>query len=125
MQERVIRKAYDAAGLKFDDTDYIECHGTGTAVGDPLEVQALQACFAPRDRPLRIGSVKSNLGHSEAASGLTSLIKVAMAFEMGKIPPTFGVRKLNPKLNLSSANMHVVTEVEDWPSRRRRASINR
>ncbi|KAI1350311.1 polyketide synthase [Xylaria sp. FL0043] len=124
MQENVIRKAYDAAGLHFDDTDYIECHGTGTAVGDPSEVEALQACFAPRVRPLKIGSVKSNLGHSEAASGLTSLIKVAMAFEMGKIPPTYGVRVLNPKLNLSKANMSVVMEVEDWPRMRRRASIN-
>ncbi|KAI0434399.1 polyketide synthase [Xylaria sp. FL1042] len=124
MQEKVIRKAYDAAGLQFDDTDYIECHGTGTAVGDPYEVEALQACFAPRDRPLKIGSVKSNLGHSEAASGLTSLIKVAMAFEMGKIPPTFGITKLNPKLDLSRANMSVVMEVEDWPHTRRRASIN-
>ncbi|OTA57978.1 polyketide synthase [Hypoxylon sp. EC38] len=124
MQEKVIRKAYDTAGLGFDETDYIECHGTGTAVGDVVEVEALQACFGPRDRPLKIGSVKSSLGHSEAASGLTSLIKVAMAFDKGKIPPTYGVKILNPKLNLSGANMSVVVEVEDWPRQKRRASIN-
>ncbi|KAI1120200.1 polyketide synthase [Nemania abortiva] len=124
MQEKVIRRAYAKAGLSFDDTDYIECHGTGTAVGDPIEVEALQACFAPRNSPLIIGSVKSNLGHSEAASGLTSLIKVAMSFEMGKIPPTYGLRKLNPRLNLSKANMRVLKGTEDWPRPLRRASIN-
>lgn len=125
MQEKVIRKAYDVASLSFDDTDYVECHGTGTAVGDPIEVEALQACFGPRNRPLKIGSVKSNLGHSEAASGLTSLIKVAMAFDKGKIPPTYGVKNLNPKLDLSKAGMSVAMEVDDWPRQIRRASINR
>ncbi|CAJ2508342.1 Uu.00g133680.m01.CDS01 [Anthostomella pinea] len=124
LQEKVIRGAYSAAGLNFGETDYVECHGTGTAVGDPIEVEALQACFGPRQSPLKIGSVKSNLGHSEAASGLTSLIKVVMAFEKGKIPPTYGVEKLNPKLDLPKANMNVVTDMEDWPRQRRRASIN-
>ncbi|KAI1499776.1 polyketide synthase [Biscogniauxia marginata] len=124
MQEAVIRKAYTNAGLSFAETDYIECHGTGTAVGDPMEVDGLQNCFGPRDWPLMIGSVKSNLGHSEAASGLTSLIKVALAFHNARIPPSYGVTKLNPKLRLEKANMSVATEVRLWPRSLRRASIN-
>ncbi|RDA93312.1 hypothetical protein CP533_2039 [Ophiocordyceps camponoti-saundersi (nom. inval.)] len=125
MQEAVVRKAYRNAGLDFADTDYIECHGTGTAVGDPIEVDGLASCFAGRDgEAVMIGSVKSNLGHSEAASGLTSVIKVALAFEHGLIPPTYGVKNLNPKLKLDVRNMRVLTEVEAWPRALRRASIN-
>ncbi|KAI1851631.1 hypothetical protein JX266_003093 [Neoarthrinium moseri] len=84
LQEAVIRKAYSNSGLSFTDTDYIECHGTGTPVGDPIEVEAISRCFSlSRESPLLIGAVKTNLGHSEAASGLTSIIKVALAFEHG------------------------------------------
>ncbi|RDA83527.1 hypothetical protein CP532_4154 [Ophiocordyceps camponoti-leonardi (nom. inval.)] len=125
MQEAVVRKAYRNAGLDFADTDYIECHGTGTAVGDPIEVDGLASCFAGRDGDaVMMGSVKSNLGHSEAASGLTSVIKVALAFEHGMIPPTYGIKNLNPKLKLDVRNMRVLTEVEKWPRALRRASIN-
>ncbi|KAI1873001.1 uncharacterized protein JN550_003875 [Neoarthrinium moseri] len=125
LQEAVIRKAYSDAGLRFGDTDYVECHGTGTAVGDPIEVDALASCFTPRYRtPLLIGSVKTNLGHSEAASGLTSLIKVSLAFENDHIPPTYGVKTLNPKLKLDERNFMVVTDPQKWPGEIRRASIN-
>ncbi|RFU76449.1 polyketide synthase [Trichoderma arundinaceum] len=125
MQAAVIRKAYQNAGLSFADTDYVECHGTGTPVGDPIEVDGIAACFAGREgEPLRIGSVKTNMGHSEAASGLTSIIKVALAFEHGVIPPTYGVKNLNPKLKLKERNMKVLTEVEAWPRALRRAGIN-
>ncbi|KAI2465977.1 putative polyketide synthase [Annulohypoxylon bovei var. microspora] len=125
LQEAVIRKAYSHAGLDLSDTDYIECHGTGTAIGDAIEIDALGRCFPPREgSPLLIGSIKSSMGHSEAASGLTSLIKVLLTFEHAKIPPTFGVKKLNPKLRLDSLNMKVVTEAEEWPRPMRRVSIN-
>ncbi|KAF7863846.1 hypothetical protein EAF04_006811 [Stromatinia cepivora] len=124
LQEAVVRKAYASASLGFDETDYIECHGTGTAVGDPIEVDGLQSCFGPRKWPLKIGSVKANLGHSEAASGLTSLIKVALALDKGKIPPTYGVKKLNPKIHLQKANMSIAMDVGEWPRDVRRASIN-
>ncbi|KAI1174368.1 putative polyketide synthase [Nemania sp. FL0916] len=124
-QEAVIRKAYADARLRFDDTDYVECHGTGTAVGDPTEVDALASCFLPReDIPLKIGSVKTNFGHSEAASGLTSIIKVALAFETGLIAPTAGITKINPKLKLESRAIRVVTSIESWPRELRRASVN-
>ncbi|KAK8070927.1 putative polyketide synthase [Apiospora hydei] len=125
LQESVVRKAYQNAGLQFADTDYIECHGTGTAVGDPIEVDALASCFTAREGvPLMIGSVKTNLGHSEAASGLTSLMKVTLAFEHGMIPPTYGVKQLNKKLKLESRNMKVLNEPESWPRSLRRASVN-
>jgi acyl transferase domain-containing protein len=97
-QEVVIRKAYANAGLDTMGTDYVECHGTGTPVGDPIEVNAVGSCFSPRQgAPLLIGSVKTNVGHSEGASGLTSILKVAMSFEKGKIPPSHGVVNINPK----------------------------
>ncbi|KUL86372.1 hypothetical protein ZTR_08618 [Talaromyces verruculosus] len=125
MQEAVIRKAYQNANLSFNDTDYVECHGTGTPVGDPIEVDGIAACFANRvGEPLRIGSVKTNMGHGEAASGLTSVIKVALAFEHGIIPPTYGVKEVNPKLKLKERNMKVVCDNEPWPRSLQRASVN-
>ncbi|KAI9154978.1 Highly reducing polyketide synthase virA [Paramyrothecium foliicola] len=124
-QAAVIRKAYQNAGLNFADTDYIECHGTGTPVGDPIEVDGIASCFAARQgAPLMIGSVKTNLGHAEAASGLTSIMKVALAFEHEAIPPTYGVKNLNPKLKLDERNMKVLNAVERWPRALRRASVN-
>ncbi|KAI1800129.1 polyketide synthase [Daldinia bambusicola] len=121
LQEAVIRKTYKSAGLLFADTDYVECHGTGTPVGDPIEVEAIARCFArSREFPLLIGAVR----HSEAASGLTSLIKVVLALENGKIPPTRGIVRLNPNLRLESSNLRIVTEMEEWPKALRRASIN-
>ncbi|PYI20858.1 putative polyketide synthase [Aspergillus violaceofuscus CBS 115571] len=125
LQETVMRKAYQNAGLDFASTDYVECHGTGTPVGDPIEVDAVGRCFSPRPEvQLLIGSVKTNVGHSEAASGLTSVLKVAMAFENAKIPPSRGVVKLNPKLILEERNLKIATKVEEWPRALRRASVN-
>ncbi|KAI1125350.1 polyketide synthase [Nemania abortiva] len=125
MQEVVMRKAYREAGLDFAGTDYVECHGTGTPVGDPIEVDGVGRCFSPREGPpLLIGSVKTNVGHSEGASGLTSILKVVQAFEKGQIPPSYGVVKLNPKLILEERNMKIATQVEQWPRSLRRASIN-
>ncbi|KAI1433783.1 ketoacyl-synt-domain-containing protein [Xylaria sp. CBS 124048] len=132
-QEAVVRKAYEQAGLDFDGTDYVECHGTGTAVGDPIEVEALSRVFKrPAGSPLLIGSVKTNMGHSEAASGITSIIKVVNALEKGMIPPTIGVKNINPKILLDEWNMHIVTSTVPWPQdaphningRIRRAGVN-
>ncbi|KAI0547924.1 polyketide synthase [Xylaria curta] len=124
-QEVVMRKAYESAGLTFAGTDYVECHGTGTPVGDPIEVDAVGRAFSPRNNgPLLIGSVKTNVGHSEGASGLTSILKVVKSFENGLIPPSYGVVKLNPKLKLKERNMKVALEAQRWPRSLRRASIN-
>ncbi|KAI1113132.1 ketoacyl-synt-domain-containing protein [Nemania sp. NC0429] len=132
-QEDVIRRAYAQAGLGFDRTDYIEMHGTGTAIGDPIEAEAVSRVFKrPVGAPLLIGSCKTNLGHSEAASGVTSIIKVVLALEKGEIPPTIGVANVNPKLKLDAWNMRIVTAMTPWPrnaphnsdGRFRRAGIN-
>ncbi|KAI0444212.1 polyketide synthase-like protein [Xylaria telfairii] len=123
-QETVVRKAYDTAGLDFSGTDYVECHGTGTELGDVVELEALSRCFSSnRSQPLKIGGAKPNFGHSEAASSLTSLIKVSLAFRHGIIPPTRGINSLNPKLKLDHHNMEVITEPQPWPRALQRASV--
>ncbi|KAI0975980.1 polyketide synthase-like protein [Xylaria arbuscula] len=124
-QEAVILKAYKMGGIDLVDTDYVECHGTGTATGDLIEVAALQRCFTSRaGLPVIIGSAKPGLGHSEAASGLTSVIKVVLALYHARIPPTCGIETLNPRLHLDSSNMMVATEMQRWPRNFRRASVN-
>ncbi|CAG8904561.1 unnamed protein product [Penicillium egyptiacum] len=124
-QAEVIRKAYRVAGLHAEDTDYVECHGTGTAVGDPMEVEGLSRVFKRKGRsPLLIGANKTNVGHSEAASGITAVIKAILSFEHQAIPATVGVTKLNPKLKLDEWNMKIVTKLSEWPSAMRRVSIN-
>ncbi|CAG8953714.1 hypothetical protein HYFRA_00006603 [Hymenoscyphus fraxineus] len=115
-QEAVIRKALAKANVNPDDLAYIECHGTGTKVGDAIEVDGLSRVF-PRtaERPLLIGSVKTNVGHSEAASGISSVIKASMALERGKIPPTYGLKNINPKLKVKERHISIPTEMIKWP----------
>ncbi|KAL7623513.1 hypothetical protein AAE478_007196 [Parahypoxylon ruwenzoriense] len=130
-QEAVIRKAYQNAGdLPLSDTTYFEIHGTGTPVGDPIEVSAVGNVFSsvrsdsPEDR-LLIGSVKTNLGHTEGASALAAIMKVVLSLESGLIPPSIGVKTLNPDIDFDKAKVEVVREVTPWPKGKfRRASIN-
>ncbi|KAM3427390.1 hypothetical protein MY4824_009476 [Beauveria thailandica] len=127
-QEAVIRQAYKAAGgLNPDETGYAECHGTGTPVGDPIEVSAIGRVFSPgrQDDPLLIGSIKPNLGHSEAASAMSQIIKAILAMEHGEIPATIGIENFNPSIDFETAKCRVVTEMTPWPADRlRRVSIN-
>ncbi|KAJ8123127.1 hypothetical protein ONZ43_g846 [Nemania bipapillata] len=128
-QELVIREAYrNAGGIPFRDTSYFECHGTGTYVGDPIEVAAIGRVFAAdrsADDPLLIGSIKSSIGHSEGASALASIIKVVLAFENGAIPPIFDLKTRNSNIDFEGARVRPVTEVTSWPKDRlQRASIN-
>ncbi|OAA40092.1 Beta-ketoacyl synthase [Beauveria brongniartii RCEF 3172] len=128
-QEAVIRQAYKAAGgLNPDETGYAECHGTGTPVGDPIEVSAIGRVFSPgrQDDPLLIGSIKPNLGHSEAASAMSQIMKAILAMEHGEIPATIGIENFNPSIDFETAKCKVVTEMTPWPADRlRRVSINR
>ena len=106
-QETVIRQAYQRCGqLDPRLTGYFECHGTGTEIGDPLEVHAVSKAMndkrLPADGPLLIGTVKTNIGHSEAASGLSALIKAILTVENGIIPPTRGVINKNTKSTLQN-----------------------
>ncbi|KAH3958559.1 hypothetical protein HBH98_077040 [Parastagonospora nodorum] len=129
-QEAVIRAAYNFAGITdFGETGYFETHGTGTAVGDPIEVKALSNVFLP-DRTHRdeflIGGVKPNIGHAEAASGIASIIKAAYALETGIIPATIGIKNFNPAIDFRDGKVHVVQDNQNWPSGYdvRRISIN-
>ncbi|KAL3485020.1 hypothetical protein BJX62DRAFT_243351 [Aspergillus germanicus] len=127
-QEAVIRQAYASANLPLSETTYFECHGTGTPVGDPIEVAAIGSVFAeyhsPGD-PLLIGSIKTNLGHTESGSAIAGIMKVVLALEKGVIPPSIGVRELNPRIDFGGPNVEVLQEVTAWPAGRcKRASIN-
>ena len=114
-QEAVIRKALSNAGLPPDAVDYIEAHGTGTALGDPIEMHALKAVFAGRTRPLNVGSVKTNIGHTEAAAGVAGLIKAALMLQHQEVPPTLHFRQLNPHIELDGVDIRVPTSCEATP----------
>ncbi|KAJ3569536.1 hypothetical protein NPX13_g6050 [Xylaria arbuscula] len=130
-QADAIREAYTNGGFceeDLADTGYLECHGTGTIAGDPIEIDGVSTIFAnsrPEDQPLAIGSVKGNVGHSEAASGLTSLIKVVLAIENGKIPGTATFLDPNPRIDFKSSRVKAFYAPITWPPHtKRRASIN-
>lgn len=123
--ESLIRKTYALAGLtdKHHETGYFECHGTGTPVGDPIEVNAVARVFGKEG--MIIGSVKSNLGHSEAGSGNTSIIKSILALERRIIPPNVNFNTPNPRIPWKEAKLKVPTEPLPWPAdRQERISVN-
>ncbi|KAI1279412.1 BcBOA9 protein [Xylaria sp. FL0933] len=128
-QEAVIRKAYAFAGnLSPDETSYFECHGTGTPVGDPIELNAITNVFLKNSKreSLLVGAVKTNVGHAEAASAMASIMKVVLAMELGTIPASIGVKNYNPKINFSNGRLQVVKDTLEWPTEYnvRRASVN-
>jgi amino acid adenylation domain-containing protein len=108
-QEAVIRKALANAGMRPDGIDYIEAHGTGTALGDPIEMHALKSVFANRGHPLYVGSVKTNVGHAEAAAGVAGLIKAVQMLRHQALPPTLHFRQLNPHIDLGQVDIRVPT----------------
>ena len=115
-QEAVIRQACAAAGIAPGHISYVEAHGTGTAVGDPIEARSLGAALgADRREPCRIGSVKSNVGHLEAASGIVSLIKVALILKYRQIPASLHCDHPNPAIDFESLNLRVVRALEPFP----------
>jgi acyl transferase domain-containing protein/SAM-dependent methyltransferase len=116
-QEAVLRSALDAAGVEPGQVGYIEAHGTATSLGDPIEVHALGKVFGPgRDRslPLHIGSVKTNIGHLEAAAGIAGVIKVILALQNKEIPPSLHFRKPNPHISWEDFPVSVVAERMAW-----------
>ncbi|KAI8632693.1 polyketide synthase [Xylariaceae sp. FL1651] len=131
-QERLIRSCYEKAGIPPSQTAYIEAHGTGTPTGDPLEVSAITAAFSTvtkrsAEKPLLVGSVKSNIGHTEAASGLASIIKVALMLEKGRVPTNGNFHQANPRLQLEQRNIAIPKFSQPWPGSKhtiRRASVN-
>jgi acyl transferase domain-containing protein len=127
-QEELVRACYRKAGLDPSRTGYAEAHGTGTIVGDYTEAGALGTVLGrgrSKKNPLLLGSVKTNIGHTEAASGLAGVIKVVLALEKGCIPPSINLNKANSTIPFDELNIKIPRQVEFWPSESlRRASVN-
>ncbi|KAL8737325.1 MAG: hypothetical protein Q9181_001781 [Wetmoreana brouardii] len=129
-QVELMRECYQRAELDPQDTQYFEAHGTGTFVGDPIEAGAVAAVFQKgrsAEQALRIGSIKTNIGHTEVTSGLAGIIKVILAMEKSIIPPSINFKKSNEKIPLDKWRLKLVRDVEEWPVGPwgvRRASIN-
>ena len=118
-QEYMLRQACWQAGVGPESVDYVEAHGTGTRAGDPIEAGALAAVYGtgrPTDRPCLIGSVKTNIGHLEAASGIAGIIKAVLAIEHAAIPPSLNFDDPNPDIPWGQSGLRVVTELTPWPS---------
>ncbi len=117
-QEDVLRKAYRDAGVSPGRVQYVEAHGTGTSAGDPVEINALAAVLAadrPAGQPCRIGSVKTNIGHTEGAAGIAGLIKVVLSLKHKVIPASLHVRELNPAIAWSALPIELQRETGPWP----------
>ena len=129
-QAQAIAEALVMSGVSSDGIGYVECHGTGTALGDPIEVAALNQAYARmsdggRQGACRIGSVKTNIGHLDTAAGSAGLIKSALAVHHGQIPPSLGFEKPNPAIDFEGGPFQVNDRLDGWPiPGPRRAGVN-
>ncbi|KAF3885903.1 MULTISPECIES: type I polyketide synthase [Nostocales] len=117
-QEALLREAYEQAGINPNQVHYVEVHGTGTKLGDPIEAKALGAvlsCDRTAERPLILGSVKTNIGHLEAAAGIAGLIKVVLAIKHRQIPPSLHFNQPNPAIPFEELHLQVQKFLTTWP----------
>ncbi|KAL4940592.1 hypothetical protein BDV06DRAFT_223966 [Aspergillus oleicola] len=127
-QAELIRSTYGSAGIDMSETQYFEAHGTGTQAGDPTELEAVSLTIGsalPADKKILVGSVKPNIGHTEAAAGIAGVIKGVLALEYGLIPPNILFNNPNPKIQFQKWKVDVPTGLTPWPSDGvRRMSVN-
>lgn len=125
-QAKMLRAALADSRLHPDDIDFIEAHGTGTSLGDPIEIDALRSVFGPGERPLYVGAVKSSLGHLEAAAGLAGLIKAIACLQAQTLPANLHFRHLNPRIHLAGSRLRILDHTVPWPAgpRMRRAGVS-
>ena len=127
-QASAVRAAHAMAGFEPSTIGFVECHGTATPLGDPIEFAALSKAFGPsaNGKSCALGSVKTNVGHLDVASGVTGLIKAALTIRHGKIPPTLHFKTPNPNIDLAASPFFVNTELAEWPTHglQRRAAVS-
>ncbi len=117
-QQQVVQLALERAGVAPEAVQYVEAHGTGTRLGDPIEVNSLQSVLMSnrsQDQPCWLGSVKTNIGHLEAAAGIASVIKVALSLSEKQIPPHLHFRSLNPEISQDGVSLRIPTKLMPWP----------